>query len=183
MLCLYLLGGFINRYNIVKLISKKILYIVFILTFSFIFIVDTILSYVTGGVGIHIPLARDCSVFLLIEAVTIFLLFLKFNFTSTKINKFAKYTLSVYLFESCVRMIAVKYIFDYFVFSKYWFWFLVNILISLIIVVICVLFDSVRAKIFDLFKVFNRNNFFSRQIDRIANLTNSYYIKLEKFIN
>lgn len=69
----YLLGGYLRRFNVEDRVSNTHLCAIFLGSFIAIFFLDSILSKLTGS--IHIPFARDCSIFVLLEAVSIFLIF------------------------------------------------------------------------------------------------------------
>lgn len=61
------------------------------------------ISIATGGKP-HIPFARDCSVFIVIEATVLMMFFMKVEFHSDFINRVAKHVFAVYLFEGALRL-------------------------------------------------------------------------------
>lgn len=101
----YLLGGYLRRFKVEDRVPDGLLSLIFISSFIVIFLLDSILSSLTGS--IHIPFARDCSAFVLLEAVSIFLIFKKHHFCSGLINNVSGHVFAVYLFEGAFRTCLV----------------------------------------------------------------------------
>ena len=104
MLLLYFLGSYIRKYNLKEKFNSKSLFKILIITTVLNILLNTLITLATGGKS-HIPFARDCSIFIVIEAVTLMLLFLKIEFHSDLINKVASHVFAVYLFEGAFRQI------------------------------------------------------------------------------
>lgn len=136
---IYLLGGYLRRFNIEEVISKFILLIGAFGSFLFIFLSDLLLSLLTGS--IHIPFARDCSMFVVLEAVSIFFLFKNNVFHSTLLNKISKHVFAVYLFEGAFRVYIFSQFIDLNSFISSSFWPLTSLLISLVTLICCILID------------------------------------------
>lgn len=100
----------------------------------------SLISIATGGKP-HIPFARDCSVFIVIEATVLMMFFMKVEFHSDFINRVAKHVFAVYLFEGALRQIVQNIVFDYSIYEGEWYWPLVNIAVALIAMVGCMSID------------------------------------------
>lgn len=135
----YLLGGYLRRFKVEDRVSDVHLSVIFFSSSLAIFISDSILSSITGS--IHIPFARDCSIFVLLEAVSIFLIFKKHHFNSEPINRVSGHVFAVYLFEGAFRtylapmLVSVE---SYYTSST---WPVISVLIALVTVVACILID------------------------------------------
>ena len=140
MLLLYFLGSYIRKYNLSERYDKKFLLKILIATMVLNVFLNSLISIATGGKP-HIPFARDCSIFIVIEAVTLMMFFMKVELHSDFINRIAKHVFAVYLFEGAFRKIMQKVIFDYSIYEGEWCWPLVNIVIALIAMVGCMSID------------------------------------------
>ena len=56
-----------------------------------------------NGIGLVMPFARNCSVFIFVEAVCLFLLFRKIRFSSRFVNALSPYVFAVYLLDPVIR--------------------------------------------------------------------------------
>ena len=135
----YLLGGYLRRFRVEEKLSDSYLSIVFVGSFLGILIFDLILSGITGS--IHIPFARDCSVLVILEAVSIFLLFNKRHYHSRLINKISGHVFAVYLFEGAFRTCLLPLLINVEAYYSSALWPVVSILISLVTVAACILID------------------------------------------
>lgn len=135
----YLLGGYLRRFKIEDRVSDGLLSLIFLGSFIAIFLLDSILSSLTGS--IHIPFARDCSAFVLLEAVSIFLIFKKQYFCSGFINKVSGHVFAVYLFEGAFRTCLVPMLVNVEPFYSLPIWPLISILIAFATVAACILID------------------------------------------
>lgn len=106
MLLLYFLRAYIKKYNYCDKFRNKLLVKIFCFTTLANFALNLLISMLAGGKA-HIPFARDCSAFVMIEATTLLMLFLKHEFHSESVNKIAKHVFAVYLFEGAIRQTAV----------------------------------------------------------------------------
>lgn len=143
MLFLYLLGRYINKYGAERYATK---YLILGLVASFVISVgiNVLSSYITGGVGAHIPMSRDCSAFIIIEAVCIFLLFRNYNFYSRVINGVAKHVVAVYMFEGVFRNLFTTYVYDWNGYQQMPYWCVVSILVAILSFLCCILIDVVK---------------------------------------
>lgn len=135
----YLLGGYLRRFKVEDRVSDGLLSLIFISSFIAIFLLDSILSSLTGS--IHIPFARDCSAFVLLEAVSIFLIFKKHHFCSGLINNVSGHVFAVYLFEGAFRTCLVPMLVNVEPFYSLPIWSLISIFIALATVTACILID------------------------------------------
>lgn len=135
----YLLGGYLRRFNIGDEVPDTHLCVILLGSFISIFTLDSILSSLTGP--IHIPFARDCSIFVLIEAVSVFLIFKKHYFCSGFINKVSGHVFAVYLFEGAFRAYFVPALVNVELYYSLPIWPLISILIALLTVAACILID------------------------------------------
>ena len=151
MLLLYFLGSYIRKYSLGERFGKKFLLKSLIATTALNVSLNSLISIATGGRP-HIPFARDCSIFIVIEAVALMMFFMKVEFHSDFINRVAKYVFAVYLFEGALRQIMQNIVFDYSIYEGEWYWPLVNIAIALIAMVGCMLIDILAQWILRLFR-------------------------------
>ena len=140
MLLLYFLGSYIRKYSLSEKFDKKVLLKILITTTVLNVLLNSLISIATGGKP-HIPFARDCSIFIVIEAVALMMLFMKVEFHSNFINRVAKHVFAVYLFEGAFRKIIQNVVFDYSIYEGEWCWPLVNIAIALIAMLSCLSID------------------------------------------
>ena len=134
MLLLYFLGSYIKKYSLDERFDKKSLLKILIATTALNVLLNSLISIATGGKP-HIPFARDCSVFIVIEATVLMMFFMKVEFHSDFINRVAKHVFAVYLFEGALRQIVQNIVFDYSIYEGEWYWPLVNIAVALIAMV------------------------------------------------
>lgn len=135
----YLLGGYLRRFSVEDRVSDTHLCVIFLGSFISIFILDSILSKLTGS--IHIPFARDCSIFVLLEAVSIFLIFKKHHFSSGLINKVSGHVFAVYLFEGAFRTCLVPMLVNVESYYSLPIWPLISIFVTLLTMTACILID------------------------------------------
>lgn len=149
MLLLYFLGAYIHKYNLHNLVNKKVLLrILFIIT-TLNILLNLAVSMATGGGQAHIPFARDCSAFIVVEAVAITLLFVKTTLHSEIVNIVASHVFAVYLFEGAFRNIIKIMVFDYTIYEHEPYWFIINIIVALCIVVGCIFIDFAVQKLLE----------------------------------
>lgn len=114
-LFMYLIGRYLNRFfNIESVQSRKLLFVfVSVLTLAFVLNMGGAVIYnAFGNTGAHNPFGKDDSVFIVIMATILFLLFYKFHFYSAIINTIAKYVFPVYLFENAAGLFIKTYIYN-----------------------------------------------------------------------
>lgn len=151
MLLLYFLGSYIRKYSLGERFDKKSLLKILIATTALNVSLNSLISIATGGKP-HIPFARDCSIFIAIEAVALMMFFMKVEFHSNFINRVAKHVFAVYLFEGAFRQIMQIVVFDYSIYEGEWYWPLVNIAVALIAMVGCMLIDVLFQTILNPFR-------------------------------
>lgn len=135
----YLLGGYLRRFNIEDKMSNTHLYVILLGSFISIFTLDSVVSGLTGR--IHIPFARDCSIFVLLEAVSIFLIFKKRYFCSGFINTVSGHVFAVNLFEGAFRTYLMPALVHVELYYSPTIWPLISIQIALLTVAACILID------------------------------------------
>lgn len=170
MLLLYILGSYIRKYNLKEKFNSKLLFKIFIITTVLNILLNTLISLATGSKS-HIPFARDCSIFIVIEAVTLMLLFLKIEFHSDLINKVASHVFAVYLFEGAFRQILQNVIFNYSIYEGKWYWVLVNIAVALVAMICCMAFDVLVEVILKPIR-----SLMLKMVDIAVKITQKYYI-------
>lgn len=148
MLLLYFLGAYIRRYNQDEKYDKRLLLKVFIFTTAMNIMLNLGISILVGGKA-HIPFARDCSVFIVIEATALFMIFLKYEFHSNIINIAARHVFAVYLFEGAFRQILEKFVFDYNIYGNKWYWPLISIAVSIVTMSICMAIDVIVQRLLE----------------------------------
>lgn len=151
MLLLYFLGSYIRKYSLDERFDKKSLLKILIATTALNVLLNSLISIATGGKP-HIPFARDCSVFIVIEATVLMMFFMKVEFHSDFINRVAKHVFAVYLFEGALRQIVQNTVFDYSIYEGEWYWPLVNIAVALIAMVGCMSIDVLFQPTLNLFR-------------------------------
>lgn len=149
MLLLYFLGAYIHKYNLHNLVNEKVLLRIFFITTTLNILLNLMVSMATGGGQAHIPFARDCSMFIVVEAVAIMLLFVKITVHSEIINILASHVFAVYLFEGAFRNIIKIIVFDYTIYEHESYWFLINIIVALCLVVGCIFIDFAVQKLLE----------------------------------
>ena len=142
MLLLYFLGAYIKKYNYCNKFTNVLLIKIFCLTALANIVLNLFVSMLAGGKA-HIPFARDCSAFIMIEATALLMLFLKHKFYSETVNKIAKHVFAVYLFEGAVRQAILNIAFDYSFYEGKWCWPIINIMIALVALILCMLIDVI----------------------------------------
>lgn len=151
MLLLYFLGSYIKKYSLDERFDKKSLLKILIATTALNVLLNSLISIATGGKP-HIPFARDCSVFIVIEATVLMMFFMKVEFHSDFINRVAKHVFAVYLFEGALRQIVQNIVFDYSIYEGEWYWPLVNIAVALIAMVGCMSINVLFQPTLNLFR-------------------------------
>ena len=142
MLLIYLIGRYLKKYDIqIKSSIKLIISIILLLGVEI--LVNYLCSMLRGGIGIYAPFARDCSIFIVILSVLIFLYFKKIELVSPFINMVAKNIIGIYLFESAVR-IVIYIKFDISQYLDKWYLFAEVLGVGLIVFVLCTLIESIR---------------------------------------
>lgn len=97
MFFIYLLGGYLKKYSSDERFSNKAIKGIWVSSTFAVFLLDCIVTAVTGS--IHIPIARDCGAFVLLQALSIFILFKRYFFVSVGINCVSMHVLAAYQFE------------------------------------------------------------------------------------
>lgn len=147
LLLMYLIGRYIRKYER-KDINYKAIAIIFALVATVQFglnILATLVVY--KGVGVCAVCARDCSLFIIVGSVLVFILFGKLNFYSKSINALARHVLEIYLFEGTVRVLVDNF-FPLDPYADKWYLFLIISVYVLAIMMICLLFNLLRMLIF-----------------------------------
>lgn len=147
LLLMYLIGRYIRKYE-KKNINYKAIVCIFLLVTVVQFglnILATLVVY--KGVGVCAVCARDCSLFIIVGSVLVFILFGKINFYSKSVNSVAKHVFEIYLFEGTVRTL-VNLVFNLEPYADKWYLFAIIGIYVLAIMIICILFDTLRTLIF-----------------------------------
>ena len=141
MIMLYLIGRYIKLY-FPQFISQKKILGVLIICLSIIFLLDSALSILKGvQMG---TFCRDCSIFIIISAICLLLLFREFNFYNTFINHIAGNVMPLYVFESFVRIYVLNRFVDLTYYIKSSALILYVTLYVFAVIVICMLVNEIR---------------------------------------
>lgn len=157
---LYLIGAYIWKYNLnIKRIYMFVIYILMV-------IITYLISI--NIIKIHVAPFAYNSIFNIIGAVCLFLVFSKLKISSNIVNMIAKHTFGIYIIH-VNSFIAVHIWKDLFNSDKYYpsKWFIVNWLISIITVfLVCLIIDIIRSKLFEntIDKILKKNSIFSYEI-------------------
>ena len=147
LLLMYLIGRYIRKYE-KKNINYKAIVGIFLLVAVVQFglnILATLVVY--KGVGVCAVCARDCSLFIIVGSVLVFILFGKLKFYSKTVNSLARHVFEIYLFEGTAR-ILVDFFFPLDSYVEKWYLFAIIGIYVFAIMIICVLFDTLRTLIF-----------------------------------
>ena len=148
MIVIYIIGRYLGKYPCVEKYSKGRLLIAFSVNLCIIVGLNLATGKVTGGLSTI--WSRDCSLFILLSAVLIFLLFSQIHFQCKLINRIAGSVLAVYIFSPYVQFVMGFY----FEFEKYDGMVTLPIIILGLVFIcgcICVVIDQTRKFILDLF--------------------------------
>ena len=141
MIMLYLIGRYIKLY-FPQSISPKKIWGVLIICLSIIFLLDSALSILKRvQMG---TFCRDCSIFIIISAICLLLLFREFNFCNTFINHIAGNVMPLYVFESFVRIYVLNRFVDLTYYIQSSFLILYVTLYVFAVIVICMLVNEIR---------------------------------------
>ena len=142
MLLMYLIGRYIRLYWNKKIQTKKLILVgAGLILFGF--ALNMALSMLRGGKGVYAPFARDCSSIIILSSIIIFLVFKNLCFSSNVINLLAKHVVAVYLCEGAVRTFLSQ-LFDITIFSEKWYLFIVLAVYVLIVMLGCMILDTIR---------------------------------------
>ena len=113
MFIVYLTGRFLRQYLDISKFKYSTLFIAFLLNLVFIFTITLCACVILGGVGIRFPIMfRDNSIFIFVNSLIVFLLFIRGEFYSKIINTLSSCILGIYLLESTVRYIIITIPYD-----------------------------------------------------------------------
>lgn len=179
MIIMYLVGRYIAIYEQEITLKKERLLILFVLNVIVTFLLNFITSIIKGEVTT--PWARDCSIFIVVSAILLFLFFKQFHFYNKFINCIASDILQVYIFSSCIQFLIGKKL-NLDLYKGNWYLFLVIVIYVLMIITICVLIEEVRKFIFGkLEKVFVQ--VIEEKLNVIyKKIYNIYFIQKEKIM-
>ena len=150
MLVVYMIGQYIHKYIDGK---YKIPYLkLALLSVMTETILNIGLTFALGGTGVKASFARDYSIFVLIGAVCVFMTVKKFNFYNKMVNSIASHVIAIYLFESALRELIYYHIFDVGVLDNAIYLPLLIVIMSIVISVICIAIDYLRASLFSRFE-------------------------------
>lgn len=148
LLLMYFIGRYIRRYE-----RENINYKVIAIIFAAVTVVQLVLNILATvvmyrSVGVCAIYARDCSLFIVVGSLLVFILFGKLVFYSKIINTLAKHVFEIYLFEETVR-ILVDLFFPLDSYVDRWYLFAIIGCYALAIMIICIIFDTLRVLTFE----------------------------------
>lgn len=145
MIMLYLIGRYLGVYKADKVYPTKKLAKVFGITAGINFMLNLVLYVVTGS--IQNRYARDNSLFIIIQAVCIFLIFRNIYFENEKVNCLAKHVPAIFIFEWTMREAVLAYIFDYTAYADKGYYAAVTFVIAVVLMVFGAAIDWMRMKL------------------------------------
>lgn len=142
MTMLYLIGRYLAVYQAKRSFeTKKLAKALFVIS-GINFLLNTALYVLSGSVQNRY--ARDNSLFTIIQAICVFLIFRNHYFENTFVNRLAKHVPAAFVFEWTMRMAIVAYVYDYLVCADKWYYVLVTLAIAAALIVIGSAIDWLR---------------------------------------
>ena len=142
MILLYLIGRYIAIYQPKREFKTKRLAGIFLATAGVNFCLNGALYAVTGTVQNRY--ARDNTLFTIVQAVCVFLIFRNLHFENTAINRIAKHVPAVFMFEWTLRSIISRYMIDYVSFGRENYYEILLLGIAILLIVLGSLIDWIR---------------------------------------
>lgn len=142
MTMLYLIGRYLGVYKTEKVYETKKLVKVFLVTAGINFMLNLALYLVSGSVQNRY--ARDDSLFTIIQAICVFLIFRNIYFENQRINRLAKHVPAVFMFEWTLRVAIVTYVYNYVTCADKWYYVIVTFVIAMVLIVVGSAIDWVR---------------------------------------
>lgn len=146
MTMLYLIGRYLGIYRAKKVYETKKLAKILFVTVGINFSLNTLLYLLSGSVQNRY--ARDNSLFTVIQAVCVFLIFRNVCFESSCINRLAKHVPAAFMFEWTMRMVLVTYVYNYVACANRWYYVFVTLLIAVVLVLAGTAADWLRTVLF-----------------------------------
>lgn len=161
MIMLYFIGRYIQLY-IPKSLSLKKVFIIFAFCMSIIFLFDSALSILKGvQMG---TFCRDCSIFIIISAICLLLIFREFDFYNPFINHIAGNVMPLYVFESFIRINVLNHFIDLTKYIQSPALILYITFYVITVIIICMLLNEIRRFILSPLDIF-----LSKQISSLIN--------------
>lgn len=145
MTVVYLIGRYIAKYEIESKRTRGKLLIFLCVNVLLIFVLNLGTTLIKSSVSTL--WSRDCSIFILITAVLVFQIFKKTAFNSRIINKVASSVLAVYVLSPYIQFVMEQYL-KLQEYDGQWYLPLMVGIIAIAIVVICVVTEMIRKKVF-----------------------------------
>lgn len=142
MTMLYLIGRYLGVYQSEKAYETKKLAKVFFITAGINFALNAALYLVSGSVQNRY--ARDNSLFTIIQAVCVFLIFRNIYFENEFVNRLAKHVPAAFIFEWTMRVAIVTYVYNYLVCADKWYYVMVTFAIAVVLIAIGSAIDWLR---------------------------------------
>lgn len=142
MIMLYLIGRYFGVYQSEKVYeTKKLTKTLFVIA-GINFLLNTALYLVSGSVQNRY--ARDNSLFTIVQAICVFLIFRNIYFENEWINRLAKHVPAAFIFEWTMRVAIVTYVYNYVVCADQWYYVLVTFVIAVALIAIGSAIDWLR---------------------------------------
>lgn len=142
MIMLYLIGRYLGVYQSEKVYETKKLAKVLVAITGINFLLNAALYLVSGSVQNRY--ARDNSLFTIIQAICVFLIFRNVYFENDFINRLAKHVPAAFIFEWTMRVAIVTYVYNYVVCADRWYYVLVTFVIAVVLIAAGAAIDWVR---------------------------------------
>lgn len=147
MVMLYLIGRYLAVYQENRSYRTGKLVKIFAVTAALNFCLNGALYVATGTVQNRY--ARDNSLFTIVQAICMFLIFRNMYFENKVVNEAAKHVPAAFMFEWTLREVIMRYVVDYTVYKRENYYELILFVAALAVVVMGIVVDRIRMKIFD----------------------------------
>lgn len=146
MIVAYLIGRYIRKYNIE--IKKDNIIKIMVISVSITFIIMSIITFIKHKVTLGY-MFRDNSIFVIITATCIFMIFKSLNIENKKINYMSQYVFAAYICEELVRKQILGRIINLEYVADKWYFYVIAICYVVITFIICMVIEKIRNIIFN----------------------------------
>lgn len=142
MLLIYLIGRYIRNTNLD--INRKKVFCIGVVSIIITYVFMAGISFIKNNITLGY-FFRDNSIFMIVTAICIFMIFKSFDIKSNLINVIAKHTLSIYVFESALRTYILNYIIDLNMYTQKSYFYIIILIFTIITMTICVVVEAIRS--------------------------------------
>lgn len=145
MVLAYIIGRYIGMHHKDEVVSQGRIAVLLVSVVILNFVLNDGMYLVTGNQANYF--ARDNSLFTMIEAVLLLLLFMQYKYVSRLINALAANVLAVYVLEDTLKM-HLQAVIPYIAYMEKGYYILIAAAVSLSVFVLAVLLEEIRKRIF-----------------------------------